>query len=222
MNHNNRYFGLMILLLVAMITILLVILFHDKTTPLTATTYRLIGTRNIANCSPANADVSIIMTPSIGDPETLTIQDGETFMFNKEFIHGETYIIEQTGTFSGATCTIYNSSGTFGEDDITNLLLECKTQELFSIGGSYDITSVPDQTFDMVINPGLTNEETISLTLSAGTGSFEFVETFPSGTTYAFDMDRGANIITDISNGSGTIQCADVINIDFIFVDNDD
>lgn len=184
---------------------------NENETPIA--TYRLAGQRNLGDCSPADDDIIITMTPSTGLPETITVKDGETFLFEREFQTGDSFEIKQEGEITGVTCTITNPTGTFHTADIVNVLVSCSSDTKYTIGGTFDVDI--DRTITAIINPSLPSEETITVNVLSGTGNFVFAETYPTGTVY--EIQRLTDDWT-VTNGTGIIQCANVTDADVVFV----
>lgn len=213
-NSTSQMYPIICLILVVIIIVLISLTCYyasnSDNTPVK--TYRLAGQRNSALCSPGDSDITLVMTPSIGDPETITVKDGETFVFAYPFQLGESYSIEQKGSVEGASCTLTNATGYFVSSDISNVVVSCETETLYTIGGTYTVDM--DVTVTAVINPTLSSEESITLLLTSGTGTFVFAETYPSGTVYHISSDEDWTI----TDGTGVIQCANVTDIDAEYV----
>lgn len=204
-SHQVVYFFLIIVIIV-----LIALTYHySRPEPAQPQVYRLAGQRNEGVCSPSDEDIKLTMTPSTGLPETITVKDGETFMFAREFQTGDSYEVEQKGSVSGMTCTISNPTGTFVTDDIVNISVSCVSDAKYTIGGTYDTDAAI--TISAIINPSLSSEETITVDVLSGTGNFVFAETYPSGTVYEIQHPTDD---WDVTNGTGVIQCANVTDVD--------
>ena len=206
-----EHFVIIILAIVLAIICAIYIPQHNNTST-AVSYYRLAGQRNHGDCSPSNEDITLVMTPSVGLPETITVKDGETFLFNRQFQTGDSYVVSQQGSVSGMTCTIWNPLGTFLTDDIVNVEVSCSSDAKYTIGGTY--TTDSNITITAIINPGLADEETITVNVTTGTGNFVFAETYPTGTIYSIQHGDGYTLTNPVSQ----IVCANVSNIVVTYV----
>lgn len=202
-----------IVILIIVLAIICAVYIPKQNTHETVSYYRLAGQRNHGDCSPSNEDITLLMTPSIGLPETVTVKDGETFLFKRQFQTGDSYVITQQGSVSGMTCTIWNPEGTFLTSDIVNVEVICSSDTKYTIGGSY--TTDTDITITAIINPGLVDEHKITVDVTTGSGNFVFAETYPTGTMYTIYEDGLGYTLT---NSVSKIVCGNISNIDVTYV----
>lgn len=144
--------------------------------------------------------------------ETLTRSANGAFTFSGELEEGDSYSVSVATQPSGQTCAVANGSGTVGKADVSNVSVTCSNLPASSylLGGT-----LSGATSAVVLQNG-----TESLTVDAD-GAFSFSTPLLTGTTYAVTVGTQPLAQTcTVTNGSGTMATAAVVNIEVTCTDN--
>jgi hypothetical protein len=131
--------------------------------------------------------------------------NGSMFMFNSRLKSGSRYNVSWNTPPSVGTCTVTQGGVGFATRDVSNVIIQC-TAGGFTVGGQ--ITGLTTDGLRLENNRG------DPLTVGRGTTAFTFAATLQNGAQYAVTVlqDPSGQRCT-VSNGSGTINNADVRNV---------
>jgi sugar lactone lactonase YvrE len=140
--------------------------------------------------------------------DDLAVTANGTFAFATPLARGASYAVavKAQPANPAQTCTISGGSGTAGNADVTTISVTCETRR-FHLGG----------TISGLLGTGLVlqNSGGDNLSISAD-GAFTFAAPVASGTAYAVTVLAAPSSPTQactITNGTGTINDADVTNV---------
>jgi len=127
--------------------------------------------------------------------DDLTVTANGSFSFATHAVSGSAYLvtIKSQPVSPSQTCTVTNSSGTVDSANVTSVVIACMTNS-FTVGGT--VSGLVGTGLLLELNGG----DDLPVTAN---GSFTFVGTWASGTSYA---------VTVKSQPSGTSQTCTVIN----------
>lgn len=155
----------------------------------------------------------LLLQNNAGDDLSITA-DG-SFVFPVALMDGSTYevsVLQQPADLS-QTCIVGNGSGTVQGTDVTDVAIQCVTNN-FSIGG----------TVSGLLGSGLVLQNNLGddLPVSAN-GSFVFVNTLPDGSSYSVTvMDQPADPrqTCSVRQGEGTLAGSDIGEVSIVCVTN--
>ncbi|MCC6302285.1 MAG: DUF11 domain-containing protein [Gammaproteobacteria bacterium] len=126
------------------------------------------------------------------------------FSFVKKLKKGDAYQVTVLTQPAEQTCTVSNGSGTVGDADVGNVAITCVDRPRFTVGGTVS---------DLTGALGLRNNGGNDLTVSAS-GGFTFTATVLDGGDYDVTVQtQPAGQICTVSNGSGTVDGANVTDV---------
>jgi hypothetical protein len=140
--------------------------------------------------------------------ESLPIAADGAYAFPTQVPSGGTYAVTVTAQPTGPsqTCTVANATGTVGAANVTNVNVTCATSA-FTVGGT--ITGLAGT--GLVLRNGADR-----LTVNPGATSFVLPTPVLSGGTYAVAVNtqpRSPRQTCIVTNGTGTVGAANVINV---------
>lgn len=135
--------------------------------------------------------------------ETLTASTDGTFAFPTAVAHGGAYAVTVATQPAGQTCTVSHGSGTVGTNPVNDVAVVCSANA-YTVGGALS---------GLAGTVVLQNNGGDALTLNAD-GAFTFIVPVASGATYDVTvLTQPAAQTCTVSNGSGTMGAANVINV---------
>jgi len=151
---------------------------------------------------------SVILQNNAGDD--LTLNSDGSFTFLTTLVHGSNYAVTNLTQPVGQTCTVSNGDGQIDAANINNISVNC-VNNTYNVGGS--ITGLQDSLT-------LQNNEGDDLNLNSS-GSFTFDTEITRGSSYLVTiLSQPIGQTCMVSNGSGTIDIADINNISVNCIDN--
>jgi sugar lactone lactonase YvrE len=133
----------------------------------------------------------------------LPVSSSGSFVFNASLATGRSYSVTVPSQPAAQTCTVTNGSGTVNAASITNIQIAC-SNNTYAVGGT---VSGLNGTLVLRNNGG------DDLSVSAN-GSFTFSTALNNETAYSVTVSSQPSLqICTIVNGSGTIQTANVTNV---------
>ncbi|RUA29724.1 MAG: hypothetical protein DSY76_03115 [Bacteroidetes bacterium] len=140
---------------------------------------------------------------------SMSISHDGTYTFSKKEIHGFGYNVTINSQPSNQECTVYKGVGTVDASNINNIEINCTTAK-YSIGGT--ASNIKD---DVVIKNG-----SDTLTLHKNDTRFKFTKKVANGSSYNVTIKSAPNYQTcTLTNASGTVNSADVSNVQIACVD---
>lgn len=160
------------------------------------------NTRTVGgNVSGLAVSQSVVLQNNGGD--NLTVNSNGSFTFSTPVAQGATYNVTVLTQPSTQICTVSNGSGTAGASNITNVQVTCAT-DAYTVGGTVSGLS---GTVVLQDNGG------DNLTINSN-GSFTFATPVAQGAPYSVTVFTQPIAQTcSVSNGSGTINGANVTNV---------
>jgi hypothetical protein len=141
--------------------------------------------------------------------DDLTLNANGSFAFSTTQANGTTYSVTVSSQPVGQTCSVTNGSGTINASDVTNVQVTC-TDNTYTVGGT--LSGLLSGTLVLQNNGG------DDLTLNAN-GSFTFSTAQAHQTAYNVTVSSlPSDQICKVTNGSGTINAADVTNVQVVCV----
>ena len=135
--------------------------------------------------------------------DDLAVTDDGTFEFATGMDDGADYEVTVSGQPVGQECSVGNGAGTVAAADITSVSVEC-VDLTYTVGGS-----VSGLSSDLTLQ----NNGGDDLLISEN-GTFEFATAITNGLDYAVTVSsQPAGLVCSVSNGSGTINAANVTNV---------
>ena len=135
----------------------------------------------------------------------LKVAANGAFTFATKLASGKTYDVTVSVQASGETCTVTNGSGPVVASNITSVAVAC-TPKSYTIGGTVS-GLLSGRSVTVLDNGGNALPATAN-------GKFTFTTALASGTTYAVTVGTQPSGETcTITNGSGTVVAANVINV---------
>ncbi len=151
---------------------------------------------------------AVILQNNGGD--NLSVTSNGPFTFSNIVQDGTAYSVTVSSQPVGQTCAITNGSGTISGADVTNVQVAC-TNIPYTVGGS--VSGLLTGTVVLRNNGG------DDLTLTS-IGPFTFSTTLIHGGAYSVTVSSQPSYETcTVTNGSGTINAADVTNVQVACVD---
>jgi N-acetylneuraminic acid mutarotase len=174
-----------------------------------------IGAANIGNvtviCSDNTYNIGVtvsglsasglVLQDNNGD--NLSVSADSSVNFATPVASGSSYAVTVLSQPIGQTCTVTGGSGTVTSTNVTGIPISCTNS--YTIGG----------TVSGLLSTGLVLQDNGAddLTVSA-TGSFTFATSIASGGAYTVTiLTQPAGQVCSVSNGSGTVGAANIINI---------
>lgn len=143
-----------------------------------------------------------------GTGETLPVTADGTFTFTTAIASGETYSVTVASypQVPAQSCVVINGSGTMGAADISNVVVNCGAAGTRAIGGT--LSGLGGGSLVLQLNGGG------DLTRSAN-GSYAFTTRLVDGASYVVTVKtQPQGHWCTLANASGTVQGADVTNVD--------
>jgi len=162
------------------------------------TTYSIGGT-----VSGLNTGTSVTLLNNATN--ALKVAANGTFTFTTRLTSGTAYKVTVSVQPTGETCTVTNGTGTVGTANVTTVVVSCAAKT-YTIGGTLS---------------GLNTGASVTLLDNGGdpltqtaNGKFTFKTALASGKTYAVTVGtQPTGAICTVTNGSGTVGTANVINV---------
>ena len=134
----------------------------------------------------------------------LAISGDGPYAFPEPLVDGAAYAVTVLSAPPGSACNLSNASGTIQGADVTNADVECVA--VYSVGGVVEGLS----------GPGLVLQLNGGADLAiGGDGAYAFPERLTDGASYTVTvLSIPPGSACDVSNASGTIQGADVTDVD--------
>lgn len=139
---------------------------------------------------------------------SLTLNASGAFNFSNAATTGSTYAVAVSTQPAGQTCSVSNGSGTMGSAHVTNVAVNCVTPppSSFSVGGT--VTGLTSGKSVVLQNNGGNNQ-----TVNAN-GNFTFSTKLATAASFAVTvLTQPAGLTCSVSNGTGTINGANVANV---------
>ncbi len=138
------------------------------------------------------------------------------FTFATTLTSGSPYTVKVFAQPTGQTCTVANGSGTVSGADVSNVAVTCVTNTIprYTIGGT--VSGLGGS--GLLLRNNGTDDRAIT-----ANGSFAFGTPLPSGATYSVvvvTQPTGPAQTCTVTNGSGTVGSAPVINVTVTCVTN--
>jgi uncharacterized protein YjbI with pentapeptide repeats len=159
--------------------------------------------------------------------ETKTIQatsvGNNSFYFSNYVSDGSTYDVTITTQPDGKTGTITNGSGTINGSHINNISIEFTDNNTpaptYTVGGTFTgVATGTSCSLELSVD-GISVETLQKVSVNADAQSFVFTTPVSNGSDYSVSATSSGKTAT-ITNGSGTIDGANVTNISIEFTDN--
>ena len=163
----------------------------------------------------SGATSKFVLQNSNGDSLSVT---GTSFTFPTALANGASYSASVTTQPLNETCTVTNGSGTINGADVNDINVTCLAT---GGGATYTIGGAVNGNISAISLELQKNDQTINDLPSFAGGNFSFLNTFDSGENYAViitSQPTGQNCT--LSNASGTIANADIINVIIACADN--
>jgi hypothetical protein len=143
---------------------------------------------------------------------TLTVASGATsFTMPTRVAYGSSYAVTVQTQPTGLTCTLTQGSGTMGAASVTNVTVVCADQS-YSLGGSISGLTAGG----LVIANG-----SDTLTVTSGATTFTMPTPVAYSSSYAVTVQTQPTGLTcTISNGVGTMQAGNVVNVTLVCATN--
>jgi len=138
--------------------------------------------------------------------DDLPITEDGTFTFATVLADGSTYAVTVLIQPDGQTCSVTSGSGIISGANLTNVSVDCvdNSPDTYTVGGD-----VSGFTGTVVLQ----NNRGDNLSLTAD-GAFNFATAIADSSTYSVTvLTLPTGLACSVSNGSGTISGADVINV---------
>jgi hypothetical protein len=155
------------------------------------------------------------LTVALNDESPININSNGDFAFPSLITIGSDYAVTLTQHPSAPwqTCTLTNGSGVVGTSDISDLVINCTTNN-YAVGG----------TVTGIVGTGLVLQNLAGDNLSlSSNGDFSFVATVPSGRAYAVTVltqPTAPSQTCTVTNGTGTIGGSQVKNVQVTCITN--
>ncbi len=173
-----------------------------------------------------NVDVNCVNTYSVGGTvsglsgnvtlqnngsDDLLISADGVFNFAGSLAEGASYNVTVASQPADQVCSISNSSGTISVEDVNNVAVSCVDVLIYTVGGT--VTGLDGSLT-------LTNNAMDSVFMSAD-GTFTFTDPVSDGASYDVAVAAQPTGQTcTVTNGSGTINAADISNVTISCVTN--
>lgn len=143
--------------------------------------------------------------------DALTVASGATtFRMPTSLSMGSSYFITVAGQPSNDTCAVTSQgSGTVGTSDVTDISVACLPNQ-YTVGGSVSGLASSNDTMTLHVSSG-SRAADLEMT---GNGSFTFDLDLADGANFSVTvLNQPSGQTCNVSNGSGTINAADVSNV---------